>query len=210
METTYIWGTWSLLPGNDIKKVPLCLCTQWICIWRREVHSFLTAAWVPELVLIFRTEKSLNPARIQTLDGLICSFVSITKSYPDYHVFTGLTETQDLPAKPTYNTVRVEIWSWLDRYHHTRIFKQHMAVPQPQECNLLSATYGACTATLTEAHYEQQTMEHTVLLLMWKSSWLEIPSQYCCGFPQKSQVSHKTFKVASLLELLHQRLINLH
>lgn len=43
---------------------------------------------------------------------------------------------------------------------------QHMTVRQPQECNLSSATYEACTATLPEAHYEQQTKEYTVLLLM--------------------------------------------
>jgi hypothetical protein len=47
---------------------------------RRGVHSFSTASldggeWAPILVLIFRTEISLNPARIQTLDGLICSAV---------------------------------------------------------------------------------------------------------------------------------------
>jgi len=35
-----------------------------------------------------------------------------------------------------------------------------MTVLQPQEGNLASATYGACRATLTEAHYEQQTMEY--------------------------------------------------
>jgi hypothetical protein len=174
------------------------------------VSTELEAGWAPELVLIFWPEKSLNPVKIQTLDGLICSVISITKSYPGSQVFTGLTETQDLPAKPTYNTVHVEIWSWLDRYHHTRIFIQHMTVPQPQECKLSSATCGACMATLTEAHYEQQTMEYTVLLLMWKSSWLKMPSQYCCGFPQKLQVSHKTFKVAKLLELLNQRLTHLH
>jgi hypothetical protein len=76
-----------------------------------KVSTELEAGSAPELVLIFRTEISLNPAKIQTLDGLICSAVSITKSYPSSQVFTGLTKTQDLPAKPTYNTVRVEIWS---------------------------------------------------------------------------------------------------
>jgi len=75
------------------------------------VSTELEAGWAPEPVLILRTEKSLNPARIQTLDGLICSAVSITKSYPGSQVFTGLSETQDLPAKPTYNTVHLEIWS---------------------------------------------------------------------------------------------------
>jgi len=75
------------------------------------VSTELEAGWAPELVLIFRTEKSLNPARIQTLDGLIFSAVSISRSYPGSQVFTGLTKTQGLPAKPTYNTVHVEIWS---------------------------------------------------------------------------------------------------
>jgi len=65
----------------------------------------------PELVLIFRTKKSLNPTRIHTLDSLICSLLSITKSYPGSQVFTGLSETHYLPAKPTYNTVHLEIWS---------------------------------------------------------------------------------------------------